>query len=156
MTSLVWFRQDLRVRDNPALVAAAATGGLIPIFVLDESGKRRPGGASRWWLQHSLAALRQQLGKLVLLRGAPHELLPTMIHQTGANAVFWNRCYEPDAVVRDKDLKARLQALGVRVQSFNASLLHEPWEITTGTGDPFRVFSAYWRACLAKPVETPL
>ena len=134
MTTIVWFRQDLRIRDNPALAAAAARGTVVPIFILDElsSGSRwRLGGASRWWLHHSLAALRNDLGQLALLRGEARDLLPAIIKKVGASAVYWNRCYEPFAVARDTELKASLQKLGVEVRSFNGSLLHEPWELAT-------------------------
>ena len=159
MTTIVWFRQDLRVRDNPALAAAAAKGGVVPIFILEDStsaSHRRLGGASRWWLHHSLAALRDDLGQLRLFRGAPCDLLPAIIKEVQASAVYWNRCYEPYAITRDKELKARLQKLGVEIQSFNGSLLHEPWEVATGSGNPFRVYTPYWRASLAKPVAAPL
>ena len=105
MTTIVWFRQDLRVRDNPALAAAAAKGGVVPIFILEDStsaSHRRLGGASRWWLHHSLAALRDDLGQLRLFRGAPCDLLPAIIKEVQASAVYWNRCYEPYAITRDK------------------------------------------------------
>lgn len=159
MTTIVWFRQDLRTRDNPALSAAAARGRVIPLFILDtaNSGSRwQLGGASRWWLHHSLATLRSNLGNLVLLRGDPHELLAPIAKKLGASAVYWNRCYEPFAIARDTELKASLLKLGVDVQSFSGGLLHEPWEVTTGKGGPFKVYTPYWRASLAKSVVSPL
>ena len=159
MITIVWFRQDLRTRDNPALAAAAARGTVVPIFILDElsSGSRwRLGRASRWWLHHSLAALRNDLGQLALLRGESRQLLPAIIKKVGASAVYWNRCYEPFAVARDTELKVSLQKLGVEVRSFNGSLLHEPWELATGSGGPFKVYTPYWRASLSKPVMAPL
>jgi deoxyribodipyrimidine photo-lyase len=91
MSTIVWFRQDLRTRDNPALAAAAARGPVLPIFILDDgapSAGRPLGGASRWWLHHSLAALCQDLGHLALLRGAPRDLLPAIVKKTGASAVY--------------------------------------------------------------------
>jgi deoxyribodipyrimidine photolyase len=159
MTTIVWFCQDLRIRDNPAVAAAAANGKVVPIFILDEgtfSSPGRLGGASRWWLHHSLAALRDDLGELRLFRGSPCDLLHAIVKASRASAVYWNRCYEPHAITRDKELKACLQKLGVEVQSFMGSLLHEPWEVTTGNGDPFKVYTAYWRASLAKPIAAPL
>ncbi len=159
MSTIVWFRQDLRTRDNPALAAAAALGPVLPIFILDESTSGplwRLGGASRWWLHHSLASLRDDLGHLALFRGAPCDLLPAIIKKVGASAVYWNRCYEPFAIARDKELKALLRGIGVEVQSFNGSLLHEPWEVATGNGGPFKVYTPYWRASLEKPVAAPL
>ncbi len=159
MTTIVWLRRDLRTRDNPALAAAAAKGAVVPIFILDDetSASPRPlGGAGRWWLHHSLKALAADLGHLHLLRGSPGDLLPPLIKAVRASAVYWNRCYEPHAIARDRKLKASLQKLGVEGQSFNGSLLHEPWEVATGSGAPFKVYTPYWRASLAKPVASPL
>jgi len=159
MTTIVWLRQDLRTRDNPALAAAAARGRVLPVFILDDvtpGPQWRWGGASRWWLHHSLLALRDNLGHLTLLRGNPRELLPAIIKKIGASAVYWNRCYEPFAIARDTELKASLQRLGVEAQSFNGSLLHEPWDVATRSGGPFKVFTPYWRANLSRPVAAPL
>jgi len=159
MTTIVWFRQDLRIADNPALNAAAARGPVVPLFILDDVSpgpKWRPGGASRWWLHHSLKALSADLGALALRRGDPRDLLPEFARKAGASAVFWNRCYEPFAIARDTAIKSALQGQGIEVQSFNAGLLHEPWEIATGSGGPFKVYTPFWRASRAKPVEAPL
>jgi deoxyribodipyrimidine photo-lyase len=159
MTTIVWLREDLRTRDNPALTAAAARGRVLPVFILDDvtpGPQWRWGGASRWWLHHSLVALRDTLGHLPLLRGHPRELLPAIIKKVGASAVYWNRCYEPFAIARDTELKASLQRLGVEVQSFNGSLLHEPWDVATGSGGPFKVYTPYWRASFRRPVAAPL
>jgi deoxyribodipyrimidine photo-lyase len=158
MTSIVWFRQDLRRRDNPALTAAATRGPVVPVFILDDitPGLWRWGGASRWWLHHSLAALQRDLGGLVLYRGDPHTRLPDIAKAHGASAVYWNRCYEPFAVARDAQLKETLHTHGIAAESFNGGLLREPWEIATGSGEPFKVYTPYWRACLRKPVAAPL
>jgi len=127
---LVWFRQDLRLGDNPALAFAAKTGQpLICLFVLDDKvqGDWKWGGASRWWLHHSLTALNKSLdGKLVLRGGDAAKIVKALVRETGADTVVWNRCYEPFAVARDTRLKSDLGGDGVTVQSFNASLLHEP------------------------------
>jgi deoxyribodipyrimidine photo-lyase len=147
MTAIVWFRQDLRRRDNPALTAAAAKGPIIPLYILDDVSpppRHRLGAASRWWLHHSLEALRADLGELLLLRGDPRELLPKLARDLSATSVFWNRCYEPFAMARDASIKASLRALGIEVHSFNGSLLFEPWEISNRSGDPFRVFTPFW------------
>lgn len=159
MTTIVWFRQDLRLADNPALAYAAAQGRVVPVYVLDETPPpdgRPIGGASRWWLHHSLEALERSLGGLVRLRGAPRDVLPALAKEVGATAIAWNRCYEPYAVARDTALKADLSARGVAVASFNGSLLFEPWEVETGSGGAFKVYSPFWRACLKMPVAVPL
>ncbi|HWU56050.1 MAG TPA: deoxyribodipyrimidine photo-lyase [Rhizomicrobium sp.] len=156
---LVWFRQDLRLSDNPALYFAAGTGRpLLCLFVLDDEtpGAWKLGGASRWWLHHSLAALDKSLdGKLVLRRGRAECIVKTLVQETGAGMVVWNRCYEPFAVERDKKLKNDLRQKGVAVESFNAALLSEPWELKTGSGTPFRVFTPFWKALREKTVEAP-
>ncbi|MFY9655943.1 MAG: deoxyribodipyrimidine photo-lyase [Methylocystis sp.] len=162
--AIVWFRDDLRLSDNPALTEAAASGvPLVALYVLDDAamGDWRPGGASRWWLHLSLSSLAADLAAcgvpLVLRRGAAEIVLPALIAETGATAVYWNRLYEPWAVRRDGEIKARLRAEGVKAESFNASLLFETSALRTTQGDPYRVFTPFWRACLARPApEAPL
>ncbi len=157
MTTLLWFRQDLRLRDNPALVTAAERGPVVPVFILDTSDPSwAPGAAGLWWLHHSLAALRARLGALSLFKGDPRVLLPAIARESGASAVYWNRCYEPHAIARDTDIKALLKQQDIGARSFNAALLHEPWEIETGGGGPFKVFTPYWRVASAKPFAAPL
>ncbi len=157
MTAIVWFRQDLRTQDNPALAAAAEAGNVLPVFILeDQAGLRWPlGGASRWWLHHSLAALREDLGYLLLARGAAQEVLPALVKQAKAGAVYWNRCYEPHAIARDRRLKTTLRTCGVEVESFNGNLLHEPWEVTSRRGEPIKLFTPFWRASRARSVAAP-
>lgn len=162
-SSLFWFRDDLRLADNPALAAAAAHGPVSCLYVLDESQERRPlGGASRWWLSRSLAALSQSVsalgGELVLMRGDPAALIPEVAAACGADFVSWSRRYDAAAIELDKALKSRLGAAGARVESRNANLLNEPWEVTTAAGTPMKVFTPYWRAARARgepPAPTP-
>ena len=93
--SLHWFRQDLRLADNPALTAAAQDGAVIPVYVLDDenAGDHKMGGASRWWLHNSLHALNESLdGKLVVLRGNPATHLAALAAASGAVSIHWNRC----------------------------------------------------------------
>lgn len=157
MKTLLWFRQDLRLRDNPALAAAVARGRVVPVFILDDSDKNwPPGAASLWWLHHSLTALRQELGALSLYRGDPKTILPKLVAETKATAVVWNRCYEPHAIKRDTEIKERLKKDGVVVESFNAGLLNEPWDIQTGGGGPYKVFTPYWRVAQARGFTAPV
>ncbi len=157
--TLLWFRQDLRVSDNPALAAAVERGEpVIPVFIWapEEEGAWRPGGASEWWLHRSLTALSAELEKrgsgLIVRRGPTAAELDRLAAETGATAVVWNRRYEPAAVARDRELKRQLRGRGLEVKSFNGSLLFEPGMILNASGQPFRVFTAFWRACLARPV----
>lgn len=153
--AIVWFRQDLRLADNPALTAAVQSKQpLILLYLLDDEtpGRWRMGGASRWWLHHSLTALAADLqkrgGALVLRKGAALAAIPALAAETGAKAIYWNRCYEPYAVARDQALKDALGKSGVTAQSFNGALLIEPWALKTKTGEPFKVFTPFWRAAL--------
>jgi deoxyribodipyrimidine photo-lyase len=154
---IVWFRRDLRLADNPALAAAAASGApVVPVFVLDDEtpGPWRPGGAARWWLHHSLAALAKSLAPhapLILRRGRAEAVIPALAREIGAGRVVWNRCYEPYAVARDTALKAALQVAAIAAESFNAALLFEPWTVLTGAGTPYKVFTPFWNACRAPP-----
>ncbi|QUD88076.1 cryptochrome/photolyase family protein [Phenylobacterium montanum] len=154
--ALVWFRQDLRLADNPALAAAAASGRpIIPVFVLAVGDTTRPrGAASLWWLDKSLRKLAESLEakglRLVLRLGDPQVQLLSLAQEVGAGLVVWNRLYDPAAVERDTAIKRDLEEAGVEARSFNGALLNEPWTVRTGAGGPFKVFTAYWRA--AKPM----
>ncbi|KZE88547.1 cryptochrome/photolyase family protein [Microbacterium sp. TNHR37B] len=163
-TSLVWLRDDLRLADNPALRAAvdraaAADGGgrVAVLFVLDEEsdGIRPLGGAARWWLHHSVAELATRLadrgGSLVLRRGPAAEVVPAVVAEIGADAVFWNRRYGGAEREIDTALKTALREDGLTVESFGASLLFEPWTVRTGSDSPYSVFTPFWNACLALP-----
>ncbi|MCC5995197.1 MAG: deoxyribodipyrimidine photo-lyase [Oceanicaulis sp.] len=153
---LMWFRQDLRLGDNPALLAAAATGApVICAYVLDDvsPGVWKRGGASRWWLHHSLASLdrdlKRQGGALTLLAGDARDVIPALVRKTGARAVYWNRRYEPWARTRDEAVKRTLKQGGIEARSFNGSLIVEPWDIPTKTGAPYKVFTPFWKALQA-------
>jgi deoxyribodipyrimidine photo-lyase len=154
--ALVWFRIDLRLADNPAWQAAIKRGAVAPVFLHAPEGESPwpPGGASRWWLHQSLAALEASLKKLgsrlVIRRGPALENLLALARETGATAVFWNRRYEPAVTVRDAKIKFALRAAGMEAESFNGALLHEPWTIQNQGGKPFQVFTPFWKNCLAK------
>lgn len=166
MSAIVWFRDDLRLADHAALSEAAKEpAGLIALFLLDEiSEEARPlGAATTWWLHHSLRALSESLNKLgitlVLRRGAAEDVLPAILAETGATSVFWNRRYGPERAI-DARLKHSLRERGINARSFAGSLLFEPHTIATNEGTPYRVYSAFWRACLrgaapAEPLPAP-
>ena len=157
MSTLVWFRQDLRLADNPALAAAAATGEpVIPVYIFapGEDSPWSPGGASRWWLHGSLSRLHDSLraiGSSLCIRTGESSLeaLEELAGECGVRRVVWNRRYEPAAIARDRKIKTALRKAGLETQSFNGALLHEPWTIQTRTGGPFQVFTAFWRTCKA-------
>lgn len=158
--AIVWFRQDLRLKDNPALIHAVNEGyQILPVYIYDQesAGEWAKGEASRWWLFKSLQSLNETMdGKMVFRAGSSGETLSELTEQSGAQAVFWNRCYEPYAVKRDKAIKEHLKDKGLETQSFNASLLWEPWDVLKDDGTPYRVFTPFYRKkCLqvAEPVE---
>ncbi len=154
--TIVWFRQDLRLDDHAALAAAAERGGpVIPAYIWTprEDEPWAPGAAARWWLHHSLSALDKELrrarSRLIVRQGDSLDGLRTLIRETRADAVFWNDRYEPAAVRRDAKVKATLQKKGVEVRTFNGSLLFDPHGVRTRSGGPFKVFTPFWKACLA-------
>lgn len=159
---LVWFRNDLRLADNPALAAAAASGApVVPLYILEEDADDPwpLGGASRWWLHGSLerlgAALTALGSPLILRRGHPAAILDTVLAETGADTVHWNRRYAPSRITCDTRIKETLKARGLTVHSHNAGLLNEPWTVRNKTGGPFKVFTPYWRAVQALPEPPP-
>ena len=150
---IVWFRRDLRLRDNPALYWACKSGHpILPIFIWapQEETPWEPGAASKWWLHHSLSTLNADLDSmglnLVIAKGATLETLQRVIRKTGAVGVYWNRLYDPATLQRDTLVKSSLKAEGIEVKSFNGSLLYEPWEIETKEGKPYQVFTPFWNA----------
>jgi deoxyribodipyrimidine photo-lyase len=163
MTTLVWFRSDLRIADNPALCAAVAAGApVVPVYLYapTEEGAWRPGAASNWWLHQSLTRLGQGLAALgaeLCVRASDDSLasLEALVRECGASRVVWNRRYEPAIRARDEIIKRTLRAQGVETESYSSALLHEPWSIRTGSGGPYQVFTPFWRHCksLADPAE---
>lgn len=154
---IFWFRQDLRLRDNPALAAAVESGQpVIPVYILDDKTPKdwKMGGASRWWLHHSLSALQADLKKagntLYIAMGESSSVLSKLVKETGATDIFWNRCYEPFTIERDKAIKEKLNG-----HSFNGYLLFEPWTIQNKSGEPYKVFTPFSKACLERGVERP-
>lgn len=158
---IVWFRQDLRLADNPALIKACEAGEIIPVYILDDhsAGSWSMGGASRWFLHGALKALDDSLqGKLNIFKADPLECFTHLADVFNAKSIYWNRCYEPWRLKRDTQLKSDLKGLGLEVKSFNGSLLWEPWEILKKDQTPYRVFTAYYqRGCLGYlPPRRPL
>lgn len=151
---IYWFRQDLRLADLRGLNAALATGRpVLACYILDDEspGPWRMGGASRWWLHHSLGALSQDVeragGQLYLARGRPEEVLARLAEQSGADLVCCSRQYEPWARRLESELFTLLGSKGVELKRYGGSLLWEPETISTQGGTPFKVFTPFWRKC---------
>jgi deoxyribodipyrimidine photo-lyase len=159
--TIVWFRDDLRLADNPALHAAVELDApILCLFVLDDSEELRPlGGASRWWLHHSLQALGDDIrglgGTLLLRSGSAATIVPELAHSIGAGAVLWNRRYGAAEREIDAGIKSGLKEAGLDARSFAANLLAEPWEIVTGQGQPYSVFTPFWKASLQRHAANP-
>jgi deoxyribodipyrimidine photo-lyase len=162
-TTLVWFRRDLRLADNPALAAACeGDGRVVPAYIHapEEEGDWPPGAASRWWLHHSLERLTDSLRKhgaaLHLRLGPSADALLSLARETGARRVVWNRLYEPAIADRDARVAHELRAAGLEVETFNAGLFFEPWETQTAQAGAYRVFTPFWRSCVARLDTLPL
>ena len=152
---IVWFRQDLRLNDNPALHAAVKTGQpVIPVYIWspEEEGDWAPGAASKWWLHHSLQALAEDLesrgSRLILARGRALAVLKKLAASTGATAVHWNKRYEPAAVQCSRQLSEGLGKSAIEPVEFNGALLADPTRFTNKTGKPYQVFTAFKRGLL--------
>ena len=150
--SVMWFRQDLRINDNPALHAACESGDVIPVYIIDTDTPEQfqKGGASTWWLHHSLTSLNQSLdGNLQIFVGSAKKIILELMDAFGASRIFWNRCYTPWEMERDRGLKTALKERGFIAKSFNGSLLWEPMDVLKKDGTPYKVFTPYYRkGCL--------
>lgn len=162
--AIVWFRRDLRIADNPALAEALAKHDrvlAVYIHAPEDDLTWALGSASKWWLHHALSDLARQLdGHLLLRCGQPLVVLRALIAESGADALYWNRQYEPAAIARDTEIKQALRQDGFPTASANAALLFEPWTVANRQGLPFRVFTPFWKHLLAlglpgRPVELP-
>jgi deoxyribodipyrimidine photo-lyase len=156
--TIVWFRNDLRLKDHPALLAACAQRApVVPVFLWSQEGEQQwsPGAASRWWLHQSLTALGNELARrgsrLIVRRGPILKALQSLVAEMQVSAVFWNRCFEPGALKRDAAVETALAGQGIEGRSFPGNLLHEPSEVKTQYGGPYQVFTPFWNACRQLP-----
>jgi deoxyribodipyrimidine photo-lyase len=162
-TAILWFRRDLRLADNPALEALLQDGHLpVPVYIHDEPDPDwQTGAASAWWLHYSLVALKQslqQLGSdLFIFSGDTQRQLAQLIQKADADAVYWNRCYEPAFVNRDEVIEKQLRQQGINACSYSAGLLREPWQHLKKDGTPYRVFTPFWKSlCKIGPSRDPV
>ena len=161
--TIMWFRQDMRVQDNPALVRAVSGGGpVIPVYILDDISPEpwAHGGASRWWLHNSLTALAAELAdrgaNLVLRRGDARSVLLDLARITKAGRVVASRCYESWAIELETDLHRELKAVGVEFSRFAGTLLFDPDQVRTGSDGPYKVYSPFWRAVSDRKMRAPV
>jgi deoxyribodipyrimidine photo-lyase len=152
--TIVWFRQDLRLTDQAALSAAAATGPVVALYILDDEtpGRWRLGGASRWWLHGSLTALAQAIaghgGRLILRRGRSAEVLPQVARETGAWAVFCTGHAEPFWRQAEAEVEGLLARTGIRFRAFPGTSLFSPGAVVGRQGQRLKVFTPFWKRCL--------
>ncbi|AES60287.1 putative deoxyribodipyrimidine photo-lyase [Medicago truncatula] len=159
--TIVWFRRDLRIEDNPALAAAARDGSVFPVFICcpKEEGQFYPGRVSRWWLKQSLYHLDQSLkslgaGLVMIKTDSTLKALLECVNAVQAKKVVFNHLYDPVSLVRDHNIKEKLVELGISVQSYNGDLLHEPWDIYDESGHAFTTFDPFWSRCLQMQMKT--
>ena len=162
--TIMWFRQDLRIKDNPALVKASKNADVLPVYIYDTTvpSKSELGGASKWMLHHALTSLQASLdGNLIVLSGDPKDLLLKLCQEQKITRVHWNRMYEPWAMTRDTAIKSALIDAGIEAKSSNGSLLWEPMQVLKKDETPYKVFTPYFKnGCLNAihpryPQETP-
>lgn len=155
-TTIFWFRQDLRISDNPGLFEAAKNGLVMPIYILDD--KSQMGAASKWWLHNSLHHLNKSLdNKLNVYSGNPKDIIFKIVEENNINSVYWNRCYEPDRIELDTEIKKLLKGKDIECKSFNGSVLWEPWDILKNDKTPYKIYTYFYRkGCLTSqpPRET--
>ena len=157
-SSIVWFRKDLRLADNPALLAACDRGGpVIPLFIWEtaDSEEWSMGSASKWWLHQSLVSLDKSLitfgNRLSICRGNYLETLEHVIRKTHSTAVFWNQDYEPSFRAKEQHIIKRLEDLNITVKTFNGSWLFNPETVLNQSGKAYQVFTPFWKHCLNRP-----
>ncbi|QUL38562.1 deoxyribodipyrimidine photo-lyase [Erythrobacter sp. JK5] len=146
-TQIVWLRRDLRVADNPALYHAAKAGPVVAVYVLDDDSPKhhKMGGASRWWLHHSLASLQKSFGRrnarIVLRRGDAVGELLKIAKETGATTIHANRHYEPWWLKAQGKLKDELD-----LKLYDGNYLFPAGHVTTGSGDPYKIYTPFYKA----------
>jgi deoxyribodipyrimidine photo-lyase len=150
-TVLYWFRRDLRLADNVALTQACQSSqNIIPVFILDSSTTITYGAAQKWWLYHSLKQLSASLQKInvniYFARGNSLTILLELQKRYKAQAIYWNRVYEPEEIIVEHKIEKTCQQLGVDVYHFNSSLLLEPSLLTNMAGNAYKVFTPFYHA----------
>ncbi|SDE74290.1 deoxyribodipyrimidine photo-lyase [Celeribacter baekdonensis] len=155
MTSIWWIRRDFRLYDNPGLVAAAASGAVVPVFVFDDTVADL-GAAPKWrmglGLAHLIARIEALGGRVILRSGPASEVLLGLAKEVGAEGVYWNRLYDKAAIARDTAVKSALKTAGIKAQSSNSHLCFEPWTVETKTGGYYKVYTPFWKTVRERAV----
>jgi len=154
-SSIVWFRNDLRLEDNPAFFHAVKNGPVIPIFLWSPNEEDSSvGSASKIWLYHSLFTLKKQLESiglnLIVRKGDLLKNLLEIAESSNAKSVYSNIRYEPSSIKKDQDIARRIRDIGLEYKTFNGNLIIDPSEILNKSNLPFKVFSHFWKKCLFK------
>ena len=157
--TLLWFRRDLRLSDHPALTAACKKGPVIPVFILDDETCAL-GTAPKWrlglGLEHFAKSLKDAGSRLILRRGKALDVLKTLVEETGADAIYWSRLYDPDAKDRDSGIKDHFKDTDVEAKSFGGHLMFEPWTVETNQGEFYKVYTPFWKSVKGRDVDAPL
>jgi deoxyribodipyrimidine photo-lyase len=154
---IFWFRNDLRISDNPGLSEAAKNGLVLPIYILEDDSII--GSASKFWLYHSLKSLNSSLNNnLNFYKGDSKQIINNIIKDNDIKAIYWNRIYDQVGIKRDIEIKAFFTAMGIECKSFSASLLWEPWEVLKPDKTPYRIYTYFYKnGCLkSKDPRTPI
>ena len=158
-TSILWFRHDLRLDDNPACTPPSLIARRSSPFSFGnrrlkvsghQAGRLVAGfiGHSRAWMQHSVPAA----SRLIIRQGNTLDNLLQLLEETGASTVILEPATQPERVTaRDDEIESALRTKGARVETSNALLLFEPWTVQTKTSTPYKVFTPFYPACLALP-----
>ena len=158
--TIYWIRRDLRLGDNPTLIEAINRGGPVIPVVINDDVQRALGAASAYRMSMGFDAFDKTLralgSRIIYRTGHPVDVLSELVQETGADAVYWSRLYDPHSVQRDTEVKATLTAKGVEAKSVSGHLMFEPWSVETKAGGFFRVYTPFWRAVSGRDVPTPL
>ena len=148
-TIIFWFRRDLRLADNEALISAAKEGAILPVYILDKREEFKIGGASQWWLHHALDTLNKSLdGKLLFFTDNTATLIPRLAKAAGAKAVYWNKVYEPAFLESDKTIEKALEKENITSCQYDGTMLWPVGAITKKDGTPFKIYKPFLRTAL--------
>ena len=156
---IFWFRQDLRLHDNLALLKLIKKcDKIIPIFILDNN--ENLGSASKWWLHYSLESLDNSLklkdSQLFYYEGSPYKILKELVNKYNITNIYWNRLYDKYSIQRDSNIKNKFNLSNIEVVTFKGSLINEPWKIKNKSNSFFKVFTPYWKTCLEESIQIKL